>query len=71
MSKQNQMVAVKLVDVDTKHWRLETKKGDLIGQITQEGSRFLIQFANQRPTHHKSLSEATEALLLQYNLHQH
>ncbi|WP_125767413.1 DUF2969 family protein [Lapidilactobacillus wuchangensis] len=72
MAKQTQPVEVKLVDQDETHWQLETTQGRLIGRIVKDGKRYLSYFGleTQAGRQH-SLEEATQDLLLQYNLHQH
>lgn len=72
MAKQIDPIQVELVDQDDQHWQLQTVKGKTIGSITEENKRFLSYYGTEtKPTRHKTLSEATQDLLMQYNLHQH
>lgn len=73
MAKQLDPIQVKLVDQDDQHWQLQTTKGQLIGQIVAENNRFLSYYGadDRKPGRHKTLSEATQNLLMTYNLHQH
>lgn len=73
MAKQLDSIQVKLVDQDEEHWELQTTKGQMIGRIVAENKRFLSYFGadNGNPGRHKTLSEATQSLLMTYNLHQH
>ncbi|MCH4057767.1 MAG: DUF2969 domain-containing protein [Lactobacillaceae bacterium] len=72
MAKQTRPVEVKLVDQDETHWQLETDQGRLIGRIVKDGKRYLSYFGlDNQASRHRDLDEATQDLLLQYNLHQH
>lgn len=72
MAKQNRPVEVQLVDQDEHHWQLETGSGRLIGHIVQEEKRYLSYFGLEtQASRHRTLEEATQDLLMQYNLHQH